>query len=73
MFERIVVPLDGSVRAERAIPVAARIARAAGGAVVLLRVTGIPMQYGPYLYQSYLLQSPLFAQEILDAEQVKAE
>ena len=35
MFKRILVPLDGSTRAERAIPVAARIARAGNGPVVL--------------------------------------
>jgi nucleotide-binding universal stress UspA family protein len=73
MFARILVPLDGSILAERAIPVAARIARAAGDTVVLLRVIGIPNAYGPYLYQPYASQAPVFAQEILDAEQAKAE
>src|SRR5260221_9450010 len=38
MFRRILVPLDGSELAERAIPVAARIARASGGGPVFLRV-----------------------------------
>ncbi len=38
MFKRILVPLDGSTRAEQAIPVAARIARALGDSVKLLRV-----------------------------------
>ena len=38
MFQRIVVPLDGSARAEQALPVAARLAHASGGTVVLLRV-----------------------------------
>lgn len=38
MFRRIVVPLDGSPRARQAIPLAARIARASGGSVVLLSV-----------------------------------
>jgi len=38
MFQRILVPLDGSPRAERAIPVAAHIARASGGTVILVRV-----------------------------------
>lgn len=37
MFQRILVPLDGSPRAERAIPVAVRIARASGGTVILVR------------------------------------
>ena len=38
MFQRILVPFDGSARAARAIPVAARIARATGGSLVLLTV-----------------------------------
>ncbi len=33
MFQRILVPLDGSLRAERALPVAARIARASAGSI----------------------------------------
>ena len=49
MFKRILVPLDGSNRAERAIPVAARIARALGGSVILLQVTTTPVEYGPYI------------------------
>lgn len=73
MFARILVPLDGSALAERAIPVAAGLARAAGGTVALVRVTGIANAYGPYLYQPYGSQTPIFSQEILDAEQAKAE
>lgn len=38
MFHHILVPLDGSLRAERALPVAARIARATGSSLMLLRV-----------------------------------
>ena len=38
MFKRILVPLDGSGRAERALPVAARMARASGGSIFLVRV-----------------------------------
>jgi len=37
MFQRILVPLDGSSRAERAIPIALRLARVSGGSIVLLR------------------------------------
>ena len=44
MFQRIVVPLDGSHRAERAVPVAARIARSTGGSIVLLRVVSTPIE-----------------------------
>jgi nucleotide-binding universal stress UspA family protein len=38
MFKRIIVPLDGSERAERALPAAARMARAGGGTIFLVRV-----------------------------------
>jgi nucleotide-binding universal stress UspA family protein len=38
MFQRILVPLDGSPGAEHAIPVAAHIARNAGGSLVFLQV-----------------------------------
>lgn len=38
MYKRILVPLDGSGRAERALPIAARIARSGGGSLHLLRV-----------------------------------
>ena len=43
MFQRILVPLDGSHRAERAIPVAANIARSTGGSLVLVRAVTTPM------------------------------
>src|SRR5437899_4806509 len=48
MFTRILVPLDGSTRAEKAIPAAARIARALGGSVILLRVATAPVDTGKY-------------------------
>ncbi len=57
MFKRILVPLDGSPLSEHAIPVAARIARASGGVVVLLRVVSPRVEYG-YAYGSYLVQMP---------------
>lgn len=40
MFKRIIVPLDGSERAERALPIAARLARASAGSIFLVRVLG---------------------------------
>ena len=46
MFKRILVPLDGSIRAERALPVAARIARAFEGSIILLRIVTIPLEIG---------------------------
>lgn len=48
MFERILVPLDGSKRAERAIPVAARIARATGATIVFVEVVLPPIEFGTY-------------------------
>ncbi len=45
MFNRILVPLDQSRRAERAIPVAARLARAAHGEIILTHVLVIPLEY----------------------------
>lgn len=42
MFKRILVPLDGSRRAEQAIPLAACIARASGSPVVLMHAVWIP-------------------------------
>ncbi|HEU5382108.1 MAG TPA: universal stress protein [Ktedonobacteraceae bacterium] len=43
MFRRFFVPLDGSPRAEKAIPVAASLARASSGSVILARVLVPPM------------------------------
>jgi nucleotide-binding universal stress UspA family protein len=50
MFKRILVPLDGAPLAERAVPMAARIARASGGSIVLLRVVNPPVEYGYWAY-----------------------
>ena len=54
MFQRILVPLDGSTRAERALPVAAHLARKAGGSIVLAIVVNhfvltehVQPYYGP--------------------------
>ena len=48
MFERILVPLDGSKGSERAIPVAARIARAGFGSIVFVSVVLPPVEIGTY-------------------------
>src|SRR5207302_6149408 len=47
MFKRILVPLDGSERAEQALSVAARMARGSGGSVILLQVVDVTVSsYG---------------------------
>jgi nucleotide-binding universal stress UspA family protein len=45
MLKRILVPLDGSKCAEQALPVAARLARASGGTIVLLQAVTVPIGY----------------------------
>jgi nucleotide-binding universal stress UspA family protein len=47
MFKRILVPLDGSGRAEQALSVAARLARAADGSLVLVRVVNTAPEHLP--------------------------
>ena len=61
MFKRILVPLDGAARAERSIPVAARLARATNGSVILLQVVTSPIDYG-----GYLTQAPLLSESIIE-------
>ncbi len=63
MFKRILVPVDGSLRAERAISVAARVARASGGSVILVRVAPIPIDYG-----LYMTPAPNYVEDVLDGE-----
>ena len=54
MFERILVPLDGSTRATRAIPVAARMAGTTGATVILASVVNhfVLLQY-PQIERNY--------------------
>jgi len=63
MFKHILIPLDGSTRAESAIPFAARIARASGASVTLLRVVTTPIDFS-----GYAMESPLIMQGVLDAD-----
>lgn len=49
MYHHLLVPLDGSERAERAMPVAARIARATGARITLMQAVSLPLSLGtPY-------------------------
>lgn len=41
MFQHILVPLDGSARAEQVLPLAARLACVSGGTLILVRVVDI--------------------------------
>lgn len=63
MFRRILVPLDGSSRAERAFPVAALLARASHGSVILIRVADMATESWPALrMQSKLVETIVEAQ-----------
>ena len=53
MFRRILVPLDGSARAERALPMAARLAQASGGLLFLVRVVPLLMCILSYARLNY--------------------
>ena len=63
MFKRILVPLDGSSRAEYALPVAAHIARATGSSMHLLRVAALPIDYG-----GGLAEAPLLMEQMIETE-----
>ncbi|MEO8971144.1 MAG: universal stress protein [Ktedonobacteraceae bacterium] len=68
MFQRILVPLDGSTRAERAIPVAARLTHASGGSLILMRV----LNKSSRLWPSMTLRTPQ-AQRAIDNELAEVE
>jgi len=55
MFQRILVPLDGSSLAERALPLAARLARATRGSLLLVRVVSPASEFALYSTESSLL------------------
>src|SRR6266487_4877023 len=63
MFRRILVPLDGSELAERALPIAARLARASGGSIALLRVVSSPIEL-----TSQPTESSVQVQGVLDSD-----
>lgn len=69
MFSRILVPLDGSPRAELALPVAAKIARAANGTVILIQAVSVPTDLGS-LGTSFVPATP--TSELIEAQEASA-
>ena len=69
MFKRILVPLDGSERAEQALPVAAHLAKAGEGSLLLLRVVDTRNEFGMYAAG---MGAAMFLQEELDKELTRA-
>ncbi len=68
MFKRILVPLDGSGRAEQALPVAARLARTSSGSLVLVRVVSTSPEHYPSAPAK-----PTLAQTVSEADRTLAE
>lgn len=65
MLKTILVPLDGSAGAEAALTVAARIARNAGGSILLVRAVSFASDYWPAIPAPY----PAMAQTVVETEQ----
>lgn len=68
MFQRILVPLDGSLRAEQALPVAARMTNASGGTLILLQVVKTPQKVA-----SYVTLQPMTTRQFVNEELAKAK
>ncbi|HXZ04883.1 MAG TPA: universal stress protein [Ktedonobacteraceae bacterium] len=68
MYKRILVPLDGSTRAESAVPIAARIAQASGGSVILLQVVSIPIEIETEKPPSEIYSQPAYDKGIADTK-----
>ncbi|HET9921075.1 MAG TPA: universal stress protein [Ktedonobacteraceae bacterium] len=69
MFQRILLPLDGSARAERAVPIAARLAHATGGSIILVRVVNKSSKFLPSLESPPTLAHHVLISDIAKAEQ----
>lgn len=67
MFEHLLVPLDGSSRAEQVLPVAARLARASGGTITLLTVVGLAPEAMSYRMAGPFLPQHVFEQDLAQA------
>lgn len=72
MFQRLLIPLDGSTRAERAIPVAARLAHASGGSVILVRVVSKSSGLWPSVAERTTLAHRVLAADLAEAERYLA-
>lgn len=68
MYTHILVPLDGSERAERAVPVAACIARASSARITLLQALPMPAPAGAFPATSMLTASQLAARQSAAAD-----
>src|SRR5437660_6253363 len=67
MIKRILVPLDGSQLAERAIPIATRIARASLGSILFLRVVTTASEFGVYMSEPSVLMQEAMEEDLAEA------
>ncbi len=67
MFRHILVPLDGSTRAEQVLPLAVRVARMTQGTITLLRVVDLSHDA-----ISYGIGAPYVAQHIIEDDLTSA-
>src|SRR6266700_1879812 len=61
MFTRVLLPLDGSTRAERAIPTAVQLVRACGGTLILAHIRSMNVPYA-------LASAPEMTQELIEQD-----
>jgi nucleotide-binding universal stress UspA family protein len=69
MFKQILVPLDGSARAEQALPVAIQLAKASGGSLLLVRIISASHEFGSYATG---MGAAVFLQEAIEQELLQA-
>jgi nucleotide-binding universal stress UspA family protein len=71
MFQRILVPLDGSRRAEHAIPLAAHLAQVSAGTLIFVRVVLPPHEIGTFAAeweQSVVVRPDAHEKRLAEAE-----
>lgn len=68
MVKTILVPLDGSARAESVLPVARRIARKTGATLVLVQVVSFLSEYWPAITTAH----PSLAQAVIETDVAQA-
>src|SRR5579883_1324827 len=67
MFQHLLVPLDGSSCAEQVLPVAARLVRASGGTITLLKIVRLAPEAASYRMEGPFLPQTLFKQDLAEA------
>lgn len=68
MFQHILVPLDGSERAEQALSVAMRLARASGGSLILVRVADTFSEFRMYSPRTAVYLQKLMEKDLKDSQ-----